>query len=364
MILALIILTSLVLVVLIFIQMPPFGGKIKGKSLKKIQDSPHFNKGKFQNLHITPSLEEGATYFQVLKEFLFHRSPRSRPRAVLPSKKTNLLEIPTQDNVMVWFGHSSYFLQVDTKKILVDPVFSGSASPVKVTTRSFKGTDIYTAEEMPDIDLLILSHDHWDHLDYDTVTLLKHKIKRIITGLGVGTHLERWGFNAKIIEEMDWFQSIRMEDGFMIHALPARHFSGRSFKRDGSLWMSYALCTPSSRIYIGGDSGYDDHFGAIGKQYGPFDLAILENGQYNHYWKYIHMMPEEVVKAAMDLRAKKLIPVHWAKFALGLHAWDEPIKRIVQEAEKKKVNLIHPMIGERIDLNKENNFTKWWENMA
>ncbi|GAC1706341.1 MAG: hypothetical protein NVS9B7_15170 [Flavisolibacter sp.] len=265
---------------------------------------------------------------------------------------------------MVWFGHSSYFLQLDSKKILVDPIFSGSASPLKFTTRSFKGTDVYTAEEMPDIDLLILSHDHWDHLDYDTLQKLKPKIKRIITGLGVGTHLERWGFNSKIIEEMDWHQSLRLEDSIMVYALPARHFSGRAFKRDGSLWMSFVLCTPTLRIYIGGDSGYDDHFRAIGMKYGPFDLAVLENGQYNHYWKYIHMFPEDVVKAAMDLGAKKIIPVHWAKFSLSLHAWDEPIKRIVQEAKKKKVNLIHPMIGESVNLKKEENFSKWWEDFA
>jgi L-ascorbate metabolism protein UlaG (beta-lactamase superfamily) len=140
-----------------------------------------------------------------------------------------------------------------------------------------------------------------------------------------------------------------------------RHFSGRSFKRNTSLWLSFVVITSTKKIFIGGDSGYDGHFKIIGERFGPFDLVILENGQYNKYWKYIHMMPEEVVQAAQDMKAKKLLPVHWAKFSLSLHAWDEPIIRVVNEAKRKEVNVLHPMIGEAVYLDKENSFIEWWK---
>jgi L-ascorbate metabolism protein UlaG (beta-lactamase superfamily) len=197
-------------------------------------------------------------------------------------------------------------MQIDGKRFLVDPVLNGSASPVKFTTRSFKGSDVYTTGAIPDIDYVFITHDHWDHLDHDTITQLKPKIKKIITGLGVGEHLERWGFEKGAIIERDWNEKIVLEDGFVVNTAPARHFSGRGFKRNGSLWMSFILQTPTMKIYIGGDSGYDTHFIEIGNKFGPFDLAVLENGQYDKNWKYIHMMPEEVVQAAEDLRAKVL----------------------------------------------------------
>ena len=252
-------------------------------------------------------------------------------------------------------------MQLDGKKILVDPVLSGSASPVKFTTRSFKGSDVYNAEAIPAIDYLFITHDHWDHLDYDTIMKLKPKIKRIITGLGVGEHFEHWGFDKNMIIEKDWNEEVRLDDGFIVNTAPARHFSGRGFKRNGSLWMSFVLQTPSMKIYIGGDSGYDDHFAAIGKKFGPFDLAILENGQYDKNWKYIHMLPEEVVQAAQDLRARRLLPVHWSKFSLSVHAWDEPMIRVVKEAGRKNVAVLHPMIGEVIYLKENTQTTAWWE---
>jgi L-ascorbate metabolism protein UlaG (beta-lactamase superfamily) len=269
--------------------------------------------------------------------------------------------LDSEKDLLVWFGHSSYYMQVDRKKILVDPVLSGSASPIKFTTRSFRGSDVYTAEEIPIIDYLFITHDHWDHLDYDTLRKLKPKVKSIITGLGVGEHLEYWGYDKNIIIEKDWNEEIKLDNNFSVITAPTRHFSGRTFKRNSSLWMSFVLITPDMKIYIGGDSGYDDHFALIGKQYGPFDLAILENGQYDKNWKYIHMMPEEVVQAAQDLRAKKLFPVHWSKFSLSIHSWDDPIIRVVKEAQRKGVDVLHPMIGETIYFKENIQTTAWWE---
>jgi len=254
-------------------------------------------------------------------------------------------------------------MQLDGKRFLVDPVFSGHASPIRFTTHSFKGSDVYAPNDIPPVDFLILTHDHYDHLDYKTIVKLRPKVKRVITGLGVAAHLKRWGYEDNLIHESDWNQELRFEQ-FVFQITPARHFSGRTFKRNISIWLSIVLTTPTKKIYIGADSGYDSHFKAIGDQFGPFDLAILEDGQYNQYWRHIHMMPEEVVQAAEDLNAKKLLPVHWGKFSLSLHAWDEPITRVVKEAKRRGVGVLHPMIGEALYFDKENVFTEWWKEEA
>ncbi|WP_159799847.1 MBL fold metallo-hydrolase [Flavobacterium sp. MK4S-17] len=359
-----IIILVLALAVLLYIQHPKFGRLPSGKRLQKIRESANYYKSEFQNLSPTPALAEEASYRKVFYEFFFKKNKRSKPAAILPSIKTDLHTLNNDENVLVWFGHSSYFLQADGKRFLVDPVFSGSASPIEATTRAFKGSDIYTAEDIPEIDCLFITHDHWDHLDYETVVKLKPKIKKIITGLGTGAHLERWGFDAAVISELDWQDSVTISEGFVVHIMPARHFSGRWLKRNGTLWVSVVLKTPSFNLYLGGDSGYDSHFKTIGETFGPFDLAILECGQYNEYWKYIHMMPEETVQAATDLKAQRLLPVHWAKFSLALHAWDEPVKRVTAEAEKKQIPLLTPMIGEKVKLdNTQQEFSHWWEIM-
>lgn len=167
--------------------------------------------------------------------------------------------------------------------------------------------------------LPIPSTRDWDHLDYQTVSRLKPKVVKVITSLGTGAHLEYWGFGAEQIIEKDWNESDELDSGFVIIATPSRHFAGRDFKRNQSIWASFVLQTPSKKIFIGGDSGYNTHFVKIGTDHGPFDLALRECGQYNNAWRYIHMMPEQTVQAAIDLKAKMLMPVHWGKFALALH---------------------------------------------
>ena len=343
---------------------PQFGKASGGARLKRIINSPNYRNGKFQNLSYTPDLKEGVSYYTVMKDFFFNKSKRSRPAGIIPSVKTDLHALNPGKNVLVWFGHSSYFSQIDGKKILVDPVFSGNASPVNFTTKSFKGSDIYTADDMPDIDYLFITHDHWDHLDYRTVIKLKHKIKKVITGLGVGAHLEAWGYDRNIIEEKDWNEQVILDKGFMVNTTSARHFSGRGLKRNGSIWSSFVLTTPTMKIFIGGDSGYDTFYKNIGNTYGPFDLAILECGQYNEYWKYIHMLPEETVQTAQDLKAKKFIPVHWSKFSLSLHAWDEPVIRVTKESKRKNVPVITPMIGEEVEINANTIYKNWWEKVS
>lgn len=349
--------------VYLFLQQPKFGKKSSGERLEKIKQSPNYKNGQFQNLSHTPDLAEGVGYFTVMKEFFFGKSKRSKPASPLPSQKTNLLNLATDENVFVWFGHSSYFMQVDGKCILVDPVLSGSASPIRFTTTSYEGSDVYIPADIPAIDYLFITHDHWDHLDHSTILKLKPKIKKIITGLGTGAHLEHWGFDTNDIIEKDWNETIQLENGFTVNTTPGRHFSGRGIKRNLALWMSFVLTTPTMKIFIGGDSGYDSHFKTIGDVYGPFDLAILECGQYNRYWKYIHMMPEEVVQGGIDLQTKVLFPVHWAKFSLSLHAWDEPVKRVTTEANKKNIKMITPMIGEAVNLQNLPLSIAWWKNI-
>jgi L-ascorbate metabolism protein UlaG (beta-lactamase superfamily) len=351
----------LIAAVYIFVKQPPFGLIASGERLRHIKRSPNYREGSFQNLHVTPTMTEGVGFFKVMKELLFDKSARLTPSKKLPTQKTDLLSLPADKNVLVWFGHSSYFMQIDKKKILVDPVLSHNASPLRFTTKNYPGTDVYTTDEIPEIDYLFISHDHWDHLDYPTIIALRPRIKKIITGLGTAAHFERWGFETSLLIEKDWNEEIILDQGFTVNTLPARHFSGRGFTRNQSLWMSFALTSPSMKIYMGGDSGYDTHFVDIGKTLGPFDLAILECGQYNHNWKYIHMMPEEVTQAAIDLQAKKLLPVHWAKFSLGQHAWDEPIIRVVKESERRNMPILHPMIGEAVDLNGSGSFSRWWK---
>lgn len=346
-----------------FMEQPKFGKMPSGKKIKKIKNSANFSNGKFQNLSFTPDLAEGETMYKVLKKFFFEKDKHNKPTDHMLSQKTDLHALNTDENVIVWFGHSSYFLQIDGKKFLVDPVFSGAASPIAATTRSFPGSDVYTVADFPEIDYLLISHDHWDHLDYDTVVKLKSKVGLVITGLGTGAHLKRWGFDTKQIIEKDWNEQIDLSNGFKINTVPARHFSGRGFKRNQTLWVSFVLTTPSRKIFLGGDSGYDTHFARIGADFGPFDLAILECGQYNESWKNIHLLPEEMIPAATELKAKVLMPVHWGKFALALHAWNEPIIKVTGSAKAANLALFTPMIGEKVNLDAPQVFKEWWKNM-
>lgn len=349
---------------MLFMQQAQFGQLPKGEYLSYIQASENYVLKSFKNKSHTPDLTEGVSYWKVTRDFIFKESKRTKPVHLIPSVKTSIKSLNADMDVLIWFGHSSYYMQVDGRKILVDPVLSGNASPLSFTTRSFAGTDIYTPDDFPEIDYLFISHDHWDHLDFKTIKALKPKIRRVICGLGVKAHLLHWGFAESQIIEKDWNESVELEKGFQVNTTTARHFSGRGFKRNQSLWMSYVLTTPTKKIFIGGDSGYDTHFEEIGTAFGPFDWAILECGQYDKSWKYIHMMPEEVAQAAINLKAKMLLPVHWAKFSLGNHDWDEPIIRVIKAAKQLGLAYKTPMIGELLQLDKPEQITKeWWKGL-
>lgn len=361
MIVLLSILLLLTIATLLYMRQDKFGKAPSGARLEKIRQSPNFKNGKFQNLSKTPTLAEGHNYFEVLYKSYIKNKPRHYPSDSIPSEKTDLLNLSADTDVLVWFGHSSYFMQIDGKRILVDPVFSGNASPVPGTVKSFKGTDIYTVADLPDIDYLFISHDHYDHVDYETLIALKDKTKKVICGLGVGSHFEYWGYDSSKIIERDWNEKVALDSGFTVFVEPARHFSGRGFSTNNTLWASYVLQTPNMKIYIGGDSGYDKHYADIGHKHGSFDLAILDNGQYDAAWKYIHNLPEDVLKAAQDLNAKRIFPVHSSKFALGSHDWDEPLKKITELNKSYNIPLLTPIIGEQVHLKDTTRiFKQWW----
>lgn len=303
---------------------------------------------------------------KVMYQFLFSKQAAARPTASIPSVRTDLKQLPAEDDLLVWFGHSSYYFQLKGKRFLVDPVFSGNASPIKGSNKSFAGSDVYSPEDFPEIDYLLISHDHYDHLDYKTIKALQPKINNIICGLGVGAHFEHWGFDPAQITELDWNETIDLNGALRLHSTPARHFSGRQFKRNNTLWLSFVLESNDYRMFIGGDGGYDTHFSEIGKRFGYFDLAILENGQYNDAWHEIHMHPHETWKAAGELKAKKLLPVHSGKFKLALHPWKEPLQALRrQQQEHPGPGLLTPRIGEPVWLHQSNQtFSAWWEEIA
>lgn len=345
----------------VFMQGKQFGKAPSGKRLERILKSPHYKDGKFQNLNPTPQFVENKSLVEVMYKFFFSKTIDKTPKKKFNFTKIDLKNLNPNENFYVWMGHSSYFLQIDGKKILVDPVFSGNASPLNFTTKAFNGTDIYTTEDIPELDYLVITHDHWDHLDYETVTKLRPKVKKVITSLGTGEHLEYWDYNPSKIIELDWFESSDLGNSFKITAEPARHFSGRGFKRNQAIWASFVLETPNSKIYIGGDSGYDNHFKKIGEKYGNLDLAILETGQYNEDWRYIHMLPGEQLQAMKDLNAARLIPVHNSKFALALHSWYKPLEKI-HDLNKENLRIITPKIGEKVDWQDDKKvYPKWWE---
>ncbi|MCZ4243633.1 MBL fold metallo-hydrolase [Pedobacter punctiformis] len=356
------ILILLVLILLIVINLPVFGRLPKGNRLNAIHRLGNYKDGALQNQSVTPMQPEGVSFFRLLKAFLFEKHPDKSPLKPLqyihPAiEGTNVTSNPE----IIWFGHSSYLIKINGYRILVDPVFSQTPSPFSfIGSKAFLGTDFVKATAFKDIDVLLITHDHYDHLDYPSILKIAPNAKKIVTSIGVGSHLERWSVPLAKITELHWDETAIIWDNLKFTAVPARHFTGRKFKRNQTLWSAFVLQAENYKLFLGGDSGYDAHFKSIGETYGPFDLALLECGQYNAYWPYIHMFPEETVQAAKDLGAKILMPVHWGKFSLAMHAWYEPITRVVAEAEKQNFKIITPRLGETVILNQSYPVEQWW----
>lgn len=334
----------------LFVNQASFGRLLRGERQLRIERSPNFRDGQFRNRQATALMTSGKGRFATMLGFLFRKKEAGlRPDTAVPAVKSDLKTLDPAQELAVWFGHSSYLIQTGGKRFLVDPVFC-QASPVSFVNKPFAGTDIYTPEDMPAVDYLVITHDHWDHLDYETVMRLKDRVGKIICPLGVGEHFEYWGFAPERLVELDWDEDADLGGGFKVTCLPARHFSGRGLKPNRTLWASYLLESPAQRIFLGGDSGYGSQFAEIGERFPEIDLAVLENGQYNVDWKYIHTLPEYLAREAEELGAKKILTVHHSKYALARHRWDEPLENARRLAAESRAGVLMPVIGEVIPI--------------
>ena len=337
---------------------PSFGCGPHGKYLDRLCASPNFRKGKFHNELTNPALAKNKK-LRIILEFLSRPKNNRHPSAPVPTVKPNLHALPQYEDVYVWFGHSSYFLQIDGKRFLVDPVLTNKF-PTSLLLRPFKGTDSFTPNDIPNVDYLIITHDHWAPPAYPPIRPFPSRINLFICGLGIGAHLEYWGIPREAIIEMDWHESRTLAGGFTIHCLPSRHFSGRRFIPNETMWASYFLQTPTSRIYMSGDGGYDSRFKSISKQFGRIDLAILENGQYNSNWAQYHLMPHELKQAIDDLHPHKVTTVHHSKYALSNHPWHEPLENAFQLSQTCPMFI--PVPGERVHFKKPVPApSRWWD---
>jgi L-ascorbate metabolism protein UlaG (beta-lactamase superfamily) len=327
---------------------------------ERILNSSHYSDGKFFNSIKTNVSSSNGKMFNTTIEYLTGKQQREPVRALpsIPVLRENIGNI--NDLKVTWLGHSTCLIEMDGQVILTDPMFSDRASPF-----TFMGPKRFTyelpiqLEELPQIDAVLISHDHYDHLDYQSIRALKDKTERFYVPLGVGGHLERWGVASEQIVELDWWEDDT--NGMLTFtATPARHFSGRGLVRNKTLWASWVIRDKQHSIYFGGDSGYFDGFKTIGEKFGPFDVTMLESGAYNEAWLDIHMLPEQTVQAHLDLQGKVLLPIHWGKFNLSVHSWTEPIERLLQSAESKSARVVTPRIGETLFPGQSLPQAKWW----
>jgi L-ascorbate metabolism protein UlaG (beta-lactamase superfamily) len=344
------------------LQHPTFGKLSQGARKAAIEASPNYRDGAFQNAIPTPTSTDGTSFPVAMVRGLFEpRIPTIRPATALPTVKTDLRSLPADQDTVIWLGHSSYYVQLAGRRILIDPVLSGNAAPFPGMVKAFEGTTIYTVADMPDIDYLLITHDHYDHLDDATIRGLLPRTRWAVAGLGIGAHLEHWGFPADRIREGDWFDVFRIDPEVAVHVLPARHYSGRTLTRNQALWVGFALEANGRRLFFGGDSGFGPHIAEIARRFDGFDLAVLDAGQYNPRWANIHMNPEEAAQAAEILGARAMLPAHVGRFALARHSWDEPFERVVAASQGRRYQLLTPRIGEPVRLGSEQRFGAWWK---
>lgn len=340
-----------------------FGAKPKGDRLERIRASPHHRDGTFQNLVPTNKLVPG-TFWSMLRRQLFgdeERVPR-RPIPVVARTAADYAAPPALR--ATWIGHATALIEIDGHRVLTDPIWSDRCSPSRwLGPKRFHAAPIALAD-LPAIEVVVISHDHYDHLDMATVKTLAARGSRFAVPLGIGAHLEAWGVPEAQISELDWYQSAAV-GGLQITATPARHYSGRNpLRADVTLWASWVVKGPQHAFFFSGDSGYFDELQKIGAKLGPFDLALVKIGACDVTWQDIHMSPEEAVLTARDVRGKLLLPVHWGTFNLAFHAWNEPAERVVAAAKRDGVPLVVPRPGQLVEPTKVVEDTSepdpWW----
>jgi L-ascorbate metabolism protein UlaG (beta-lactamase superfamily) len=338
--------------------LPTALGAHRRRLSRVVAGSPHFSNGKFHNTIETPALPPASARKGLLRQMHEERhvglpgGPIPLAHADLPAEAAEL--------AVTWFGHASALLEVDGQRVLVDPVWSHRVSPSPV----FGPTRLHPAPvplaELPPVDAVLISHDHYDHLDLPTVrALTAAQTAPFVVPLGIGEHLRKWGVPEDRIVELDWDESTTV-GALTLTCTEARHFSGRFFARDTTLWASWAVTGPGHRVFFGGDTGYTPAFAGIGARLGPFDLTLLPIGAYNDAWHAIHMDPEEAVRAHGDLGGRLLLPIHWATFNLAFHRWAEPVQRLLAAARRVDAQVVVPQPGQRIDVLDPPALTDWW----
>ncbi len=336
---------------------------------KQVTQSPQYDStnGTFRN-SVTTALSDSSSFFSMLKRYFTEKKINSIPDGeipVHPLTRQQLDQALTAETAVYRLGHSSLLLTLNKKYWLIDPVFSDRASPFSFAgPKRFHPTPIDLAA-LPDIEGVIISHDHYDHLDKNTVKVLADSVNHFLVPLGVGRHLSDWGIEPHKVKELDWWEGVSIND-VTFTATPARHFSGRSLTdRNSTLWASWAIEASDMKIFYSGDTGYFDGFKAIGKKFGGFDLAIMENGAYDRDWSQIHMQPDETMLAFLDLQAEAMLPVHNSTFDLAFHPWIEPLERITALAKEQNALLVTPEIGQRLTRdNLSDHQSRWWRSVS
>lgn len=338
-----------------------FGGKLEGARLERARRSPRFDGEKFVNPVPTNMLVPGTTW-EMIRHQLFGGEERvpPRPPPVVARTGADYATPPASGLRATWIGHASVLVEIDGQRLLTDPIWSERASPsTLVGPKRFHPPPLPLAA-LPPVDVVIVSHDHFDHLDMATVQALAARGARFAVPLGVGAHLEAWAVPAARIAELDWGESVRIGD-LELTATPARHYSGRNpLRRDRTLWSSWVVKGPRHRLFFSGDSGYFDAFREIGAAHGPFDLTLVKIGACDRTWQDIHMSPEEAVRAHVDLRGKLLLPVHWGTFNLAFHAWNAPAEEALAAARARGVAIAIPPPGAWVEPSAPPPVEAWW----
>ena len=324
-----------------------------------VAGSPHFNGGKFHNTLPTPALKPANATDGLLRQWHEQRH-NGHPGGPVPLARGTEFPAEAGELAVTWFGHASALLEVDGHRVLVDPVWGERVSPSPTLGPTRLHPAPVALEDLPPVDVVVISHDHYDHLDLPTVRALLHGSQAaFVVPIGIGEHLRTWDVPEHRIVELDWDGSTTVGE-LTLTCTEARHFSGRFFARDTTLWASWVVAGPRHKVFFGGDTGYTPAFAGIGARLGPFDLTLLPVGAYNEAWRYIHMNPEEAVRAHGDLGGRVMLPIHWATFNLAFHRWAEPVQRALAAAERSDVRLVVPLPGERIDVLDPPEQTDWW----
>lgn len=348
------------------------GENPKDVHLKIVQSSPNYNmaRKKFVNRRadIMENMGDDISFWDDpigrLRNNFFINSNETSPSQLIPEDRSG---VPADfaDSAgtvkFIWLGHSTFLLSINNKIVLVDPIFSAAASPVSFLVKRFQ-PPVINIDELPELDYVLISHDHYDHLDMETIIKLKDDDVTFVAPLGVGSHMRKWGVDNNKLIELDWWDEIDF-DGVTFICTPAQHFSGRMalFSTMQTLWASWIVKGGGKSVYYSGDSGYDVHYKDIGERYGAFDIVFMDSGQYNERWAAVHNMPDEVIQGFIDLEGRHLVPVHWGMFTLSLHNWYDPPSEITKRAEKQGISVMTPLMGQTVILDSPGVFERWWE---